>query len=271
MTDKATLVGPQASSEVGAASGDDQVNWLTKDEAEHTSIHVEAFDNNTALVTWEEIASPTCEDLPGGCKGVYTGTKFQLVDAIGKPKGEPVTKEDVYVAGDITRMPDGRLCWPYVNMKWDLSKPTPELPKTSAKKMSFACASLNGAGSDAGTGSTGTSNGTTITGGPTSGGSTTSSASASVSTSPAASPAPGTSGSGSDSSGSNSESTGSDSDNTGSATGNTGPASGNTSGSGESGTAYPQPGGGGDSGSNTEASGTEDGGNFLQGEDDTCA
>lgn len=153
-SDKYTMNGQQATSEVGAASGDSQVNWLTTGTADQSNAHVATFDSTTALVTWEEIADPFCEFIAMGCRGKFTGSKFQLVsnDGTGKAVGEPLTSMDVTVAGDLVTMADGRICWPYVAMDWDLSSPVGYGgSKATTTKMSFACMS-NGAGSGSSTG-----------------------------------------------------------------------------------------------------------------------
>lgn len=152
-SDKYTMVGKQATSEVGAASGDDQVNWLTTGTADQSNAHVATFDGTNALVTWEEIADPFCEFIAMGCRGKFTGSKFQLVsnDGTGKAVGEPLTSQDVTVAGDLVTMADGRICWPYVSMTWDLSSPVGYGGSTTTTtKMSFACISLSGSGSSTG-------------------------------------------------------------------------------------------------------------------------
>lgn len=142
MSDKKTLVGEQATSEL-VADGDSQINWITTGDADCSNAHVATFDKTSALVTWEEIAEPTCDFIAMGCKGAYTGSYFQLVTD-GKKVGEPVKATDVYVAGDMVTMPDGRVCWPYVDMKWTLDGPVQNA--ASVKEISFACMS-NGAGS----------------------------------------------------------------------------------------------------------------------------
>lgn len=152
-SDKYTMVGTQATSEVGAASGDSQVNWLTTGTADQSNAHVATFDGTNALVTWEEIADPFCEFIAMGCRGKFTGSKFQLVtnDGTGKAVGEPLTSTDVTVAGDLVTMADGRICWPYVAMTWDLSSPVGYGgSQTTTTKMSFACISLSGSGSSSG-------------------------------------------------------------------------------------------------------------------------
>ncbi|KAF9693565.1 hypothetical protein EKO04_008257 [Ascochyta lentis] len=142
MSDKKTLVGKQATSEL-VADGDSQVNWITTGSADCSNAHVATFDKSNALVTWEEIAEPTCDYIAMGCRGAYTGSYFQLV-ADGKKVGEPVKATDVYVAGDMVTMADGRICWPYVDMKWTLDGPVQNA--ASVKEISFACMT-NGAGS----------------------------------------------------------------------------------------------------------------------------
>lgn len=155
-SDKYTMVGTQATSEVGAASGDSQVNFLTTGTADQSNAHVATFDKTNALVTWEEIADPFCEFIAMGCRGKFTGSKFQLVtnDGSGKAVGEPLTSTDVTVAGDLVTMADGRICWPYVSMDWDLSSPVGYGGSgASTTKMSFACISLSGSGSSTGSAS----------------------------------------------------------------------------------------------------------------------
>ena len=143
LKDKSNLVGPEASSTVGAASGDDQVNWVTTGSVDRSNIHVATFDGSNALVTWEEIASPKCTDPAMGCSGTFTGSYFQQVDSTGKKLGSPISAMDVFVAGDIVNMGTGKLCWPYVDMAWDLSLPVGGgLPTTSTSKMSFACMAI---------------------------------------------------------------------------------------------------------------------------------
>lgn len=152
-SDKYTMVGTQATSEVGDASGDSQVNWLTTGTADQSNAHVATFDGTNALVTWEEIADPFCEFIAMGCRGKFSGSKFQLVtnDGTGKAVGEPLTSQDVTVAGDLVTMADGRICWPYVSMTWDLSSPVGYGgSQTTTTKMSFACISLSGSGSSSG-------------------------------------------------------------------------------------------------------------------------
>lgn len=142
-SDKNTLVGPEATSEL-VADGDSQVNWITQGTADCSNAHVAAFDGINALVTWEEIAEPQCDFIAMGCKGAFTGAYYQLVNN-GKKVGEPVKATDVFVAGDMVTMSDGRICWPYVAMDWKLDGPV--MNAASVTKMSFACMSLDGSGS----------------------------------------------------------------------------------------------------------------------------
>lgn len=136
-SDKKTLVGEQATSTLGPI-GDQQINWITTGIADAQNAHVAAFDKTSALVTWEEIADPTCDFIAMGCRGNYTGSFFQLVQN-GKKVGTPTKLLDVYVAGDMVTMADGKICWPYVDMKWTLDGPVRS--PTSVKVISFACAS----------------------------------------------------------------------------------------------------------------------------------
>lgn len=149
-SDKNTLVGQQASSAVGAVDGDSQVNWITTGTtADCSNAHVAAFDGDSALVTWEQIDAPSCDFVAMGCSGAFSGAYYQLVTN-GQKVGQPVKKTDTYVAGDMVTMADGRICWPYVSMTWDLSKAVGAgLAATTSKKMSFACASLGDSSSGA--------------------------------------------------------------------------------------------------------------------------
>ncbi|RBR26218.1 uncharacterized protein FIESC28_01001 [Fusarium coffeatum] len=146
MSDKKTLVGEQATSEVGAKDGDSQVNWITDGANDCSNAHAAAFDASTALVSWEEISNPVCENEAMGCSGKFAGTKFQAVDSKGKKIGQAITSDDTYVAGDMVTMSDGRICWPFVNMAWSLDGPA---QAADVKKISFACMS-NGSGSGSG-------------------------------------------------------------------------------------------------------------------------
>lgn len=152
-TDKTTMVQDQASSTVGAASGDSQVNWLTKSTtADQSNAHVATFDGSNALVTWEEIADPFCEYIAFGCRGAFTGSRFQLVtsDNGGTAVGDALESTDVTVSGDLVTMGDGRICWPYVSQDWDLSGIVDyTFQPSNVTKMSFACVSLDGTSSTA--------------------------------------------------------------------------------------------------------------------------
>lgn len=148
LSDKKTKVGAQASSTVGATSGDDQVNWLTTSVGpDRSNAHAAAFDDQYALVTWEEIESPSCDFIAMGCSGTFTGTYFQLVNNQGEKVGDAIKETNVYVAGDMVTLNNGTICWPYVNMEWQLntavdSYSTGSSTSTTTKKMSFACMSL---------------------------------------------------------------------------------------------------------------------------------
>lgn len=147
-SDKNTIVGEQATSVVPSASGDSQVNWVTEGAADCSNAHAAAFDASNALVTWEEIASPTCDYVAMGCRGTFTGSFFQLVTSDGTKVGEPVKSTDTFVAGDMVTMSDGRICWPYVDMAWSLDQAVGwGSTGTTTTKMSFACANINGASS----------------------------------------------------------------------------------------------------------------------------
>ena len=153
LSDKATLVGPPAISTVGAHDGDKQLNLVnTGAQVDHSNVRVEAFDSKTALLSWEQIDAPTCDKPSYGCHGAYSGTYWQLIDSSGKTVGAPIKRDDVFVSGDVTRMKDGRLCWPYVaGLTWDLSKPIGQGQlAANVTKMSFACMALGGSGSDTG-------------------------------------------------------------------------------------------------------------------------
>ncbi|RHZ55417.1 uncharacterized protein CDV56_105980 [Aspergillus thermomutatus] len=143
-TDKYTKVGTQATSQVGAEDGDSQVTWVTNASNDCSNAHVATFGNDSALITWEEISNPTCDFIAMGCRGQFAGSFFQQVDSSGKKVGEALTSTDTYVAGDMVTMSDGRVCWPYVSMTWDLSQAV-GYSSTTTKKMSFACITLDGA------------------------------------------------------------------------------------------------------------------------------
>lgn len=143
-SDKETIIGEEATSEVGAADGDNQVNWVTEGSADCSNAHVAAFDGTRALVSWEEIQSPICDFEAMGCRGEFSGTLYQLVNSEGEKVGEPVRPTDSYVAGDMVTMPDGRVCWPYVDMDWRLDAAALSLPGATTMEMSFACIGLEG-------------------------------------------------------------------------------------------------------------------------------
>ena len=142
--DKNTKVGAQATSQVGAKNGDSQVTWITSSIGpDRSNAHVAVFDDQYALVTWEEIGAPSCDFVAMGCSGEFTGTYFQLVDKAGEKIGEPLKSMNTFVAGDMITLNDGRICWPYVSMDWRLDLPVGGgLPDVTTKKMSFACMSL---------------------------------------------------------------------------------------------------------------------------------
>ena len=147
-SDKKTLIGEEATTKLGG-SGDDQVNWITTGTADHSNAHVAAFDGSNALVTWEEIANPNCPLVAFGCEGTFTGTYFQLVKN-GEKVGEAVKSTNVYVAGDMVTMSDGRICWPYVDMDWSLNAASQGFFKRadSVSEISFACMSSGGSSSN---------------------------------------------------------------------------------------------------------------------------
>ncbi|KAF2877215.1 hypothetical protein BDV95DRAFT_601630 [Massariosphaeria phaeospora] len=142
--------------EVGGAGPMDVT--LAKADTDCFNAHVAAFGDAGALVTWEEATVK-------GEASAYTGTRFQVVDAAGKAQGAPFVSEDVFVAGDIRKVGE-KLCWPYVQMKWDSDKKATaaygpygsdtwdpfgtaklaDTPATTVKKMSFACVKAEGAG-----------------------------------------------------------------------------------------------------------------------------
>lgn len=150
-SDKYTMLQDEASSAVGAASGDSQVNWLTTSTtADMSNAHAATFDGTNALVTWEKIADPVCDYIAFGCSGTFSGSYFQLVSSTGKGTavGEPLVKQDVYVSGDLVSMGDGRICWPYVNMDWTLNGVVGwGYTSSNVTKMSFACMSVDGSSS----------------------------------------------------------------------------------------------------------------------------
>lgn len=150
-TDKYTMVETEASSTVGAASGDSQVTWVTKStSADMSNAHVATFDSTTALVTWEEIADPHCDFIAFGCQGTFTSANYQLVSSDGSLVGDAFTTKDVTVSGDLVTMSDGRICWPYVSQSWDLSGTVDSYGSSTSStvsKMSFACVSADGSSS----------------------------------------------------------------------------------------------------------------------------
>ncbi|KAI4728110.1 hypothetical protein E4T49_04007 [Aureobasidium sp. EXF-10728] len=140
-SDKQTMDGEQASSVVGAKDGDSQVNWLTTGTADCSNAHVATFDGSNALVTWEQIDKPQCDNIAMGCQGEFSGSYFQLVNK-GEKVGQPIQSMDTYVAGDMVTMTDGRICWPYVNMTWRLDGTAGQygsLSSSTTKQISFAC------------------------------------------------------------------------------------------------------------------------------------
>ncbi|KAK5690981.1 hypothetical protein LTR17_025793 [Elasticomyces elasticus] len=145
-SDKETKVGAVASSEVGATNGDEQVNWVTPTAGpDRSNAHVAVFDEQYALVTYEEIAEPSCDFIAMGCGGTFTGTYYQLVDNSGKKVGQPLKSMDTYVAGDMVTLANGTICWPYVSMAWQLDQAVGGYggaAEAATKKMSFACMSL---------------------------------------------------------------------------------------------------------------------------------
>lgn len=142
MSAKDKLKGPEAISEVGSGSGDSQVIWVTKSASDdHQNVHVAAFNEQYALVTYETLTNPDCQPVPLSCTGTFAGTYMQLVDNTGAVLGSPVMAKDAYVAGDMVNVGD-KICWPYVSMDWDLSQPKSNGTYTS--QMSFACMGLSG-------------------------------------------------------------------------------------------------------------------------------
>lgn len=144
-SDKETKTGAEATSELGEG-GDEQINWVTPVEGpDRSNVHVAVFNSNYALVSWEEIAAPQCEFIAMGCGGTFTGTYYQLVDKDGKTVGDAVKSMDTYVAGNMVRMSDARICWPYVQMEWSLNKPSGYESvegQKNAEAISFACITL---------------------------------------------------------------------------------------------------------------------------------
>ncbi|KAJ5523324.1 hypothetical protein N7513_012868 [Penicillium frequentans] len=139
-TDKYTKVGDQATSVVGTEDGDSQVNWVTQGSNDCSNAHAATFGTSSALITWEEISNPICDYIAMGCRGQFAGTFFQEVSSNGTKLGDAFTSTDVYIAGDMVTMSDGRICWPYVSMEWDLSQAVGYGSSSSTtKNMSFAC------------------------------------------------------------------------------------------------------------------------------------
>ncbi|KAK9850320.1 hypothetical protein MYU51_012217 [Penicillium brevicompactum] len=143
-SDKYTKVGAEATSVVGTEDGDSQINWVTSGSKDCSNAHAAAFGSSNALITWEEISNPTCDFIAMGCRGQFAGTFFQEVDSTGSKVGESFSSDDVYVAGDMVTMSDGRICWPYVSMTWDLSQANDGSSSATGKKLSFACLGLDG-------------------------------------------------------------------------------------------------------------------------------
>lgn len=145
MTDKKTLASAEASSVVGAADGDKQINWITYSSTEdHQNVHVAAVNADYSIVTYETLTSPDCKPVPLGCTGTYAGTSFQVIDSKGAKVGEATVSTEAFVSGDIVTIGTDKVCWPYVAMTWDLSAPKDS--GTPISQMSFACASLSGSG-----------------------------------------------------------------------------------------------------------------------------
>jgi hypothetical protein len=116
-SDKETLVGKQATSTVGATDGDSQVNWVTSSVGpDRSNAHVAVFDDEYALVTWDEISDPSCDFIAMGCSGTFSGTYFQVVNKAGDKIGNATVSKDIYVAGDMATLSNGTICWPYVSM-----------------------------------------------------------------------------------------------------------------------------------------------------------
>jgi len=147
LKDKANLEGPAATARAGATEGDKNIQWLTSGSADRSNAHATAFDDSSALVTWEEISDPSCPCDAMGCSGTFTGTRFQAVDKSGKKLGEPFVSMDVTVSGDMAKMGDGRICFPYVAEPWSLKGAsgakcgwiTGAPARKVVSKMSFAC------------------------------------------------------------------------------------------------------------------------------------
>ncbi|KAK8202626.1 hypothetical protein BKA81DRAFT_408016 [Phyllosticta paracitricarpa] len=95
-------------------------NIITKGPADHFNVHVQAFDSETILSTYEEITSPKCVKA-AGCMGTFAGTYFAQVDTTAKVVGQPFKSTEITVGGDLVLLPSGSICFPYVDMKWDYS------------------------------------------------------------------------------------------------------------------------------------------------------
>ncbi|KAF7958577.1 hypothetical protein EAE96_002117 [Botrytis aclada] len=143
MKDKKTLAAAEASTTVGAAEGDTQVTWLTYSSTDdHQNVHIAAVNSQYSIVTYETLTSPDCQPVPMGCSGTYAGTSFQVIDNTGAKVGSAVVSTEAFVSGDIVTIGTDKVCWPYVDMTWDLS--TEKSSGTPVSKMSFACATLGG-------------------------------------------------------------------------------------------------------------------------------
>ncbi|KAJ5679583.1 hypothetical protein N7462_007827 [Penicillium macrosclerotiorum] len=143
-SNKYTKVGSQATSKVGTEDGDSQMNWITEGLNDCSNAHAATFGNSSALISWEEISNPTCDFIAMGCRGQFAGSFFQEVNSAGKKVGSAINSTDVYVAGDMVTMGDGRICWPYVSMDWDLSQAVGYGSSSeNTKKMSIACMNLD--------------------------------------------------------------------------------------------------------------------------------
>lgn len=82
-SDKYTKVGAQASSEVGTRNGDSQVNWITKGSNDCSNAHAATFGLDNALITWEEISNPVCDNIAMGCAGKFARSVYQQVNSAG--------------------------------------------------------------------------------------------------------------------------------------------------------------------------------------------
>ena len=142
LSSKSKLSGVVASSTVGAAEGDTQVNWITKsDNVDHQNVHVATLNATLSLVTWESLISPKCEAVPLGCSGTFAGTSFQFVDSAGSKVGSETVDSAITVSGDMAVI-NGKICWPFVDQLWVLS--APKAKGILTQKMSFACAGVEG-------------------------------------------------------------------------------------------------------------------------------